>query len=95
MEAIDNYVKEIQEAQIKDWNRHGFTLPHPIISMTKGQKFYKIYITTFGSKAIHCFVDFDGNIFKAASLNAPAKGIRGNINNEKKPLLCGDFYRYR
>jgi hypothetical protein len=42
---------------------------------------------------VHCFLDNEGNIYMAASWNKPAKGIRGNINNDKKPLLGRDYYK--
>jgi hypothetical protein len=91
-----NYVLEIKAASDADWNRKGYTkLPAPEFHYTTGKKYYKVMIKTCGSTSVHCFVDAEGNIYKPASFNAPAKDIRGNIKDSKKPLLCGDFYRYR
>jgi hypothetical protein len=59
-----------------------------------GKKFAKINHESWGSKSIHCFVEIaNGNIWKAATYKAPQKnGIRGNIDNPKKPLFSEDFY---
>lgn len=93
---IQNYINEIQEAEIKQWKANEYTLPHPIYGFNEGKKFIKITRNYCGQISVHCFVDpSNGNIYKAAGWNAPAKGVRGNINDAKKPLLGGDFYRYR
>ena len=93
---IQNYISEIQNAEKIYWSSNGYDMTKiPEITVTKAKKFYKIWIKTFGQTSIHCFVDFEGKIYKPATWQAPAKGIRGNVNNDKKPLLCGDFYRYR
>lgn len=88
---VQNYIDEIQEAEIKNWNS---TLEHPIIGYIEGKKFIKITRSSFGQTSVHCFVDqLTGNIYKAAGWNAPAKGVRGNINNPIKPLLNREFYK--
>lgn len=90
-----NYVLEIKAASDAYWKSQGYTLPAPEFHYTTGKRYYKVMVKSNGSTSVHCFVDGMGNIYKPASFSAPAKGIRGNINNPKKPLLCGDFYRYR
>ena len=73
-------------------------MPVPIYIIATGKRFHKVIEkTTMEAKsgAVHCFVEIaTGDIYKAATWNAPAKGIRGNIQNEKRPLLGGDYYRY-
>lgn len=92
MKTVEDYVQEIKEASDAEWKRLKYTLPAPVFSIMKGSKFIRIVVTTFGSRAVHCFVDYEGNIYKAAGWKVPAKGIRGHIDNEKKPLLGYQFY---
>jgi len=48
----------------------------PIFTLTRGMKYTRI-IRESGS--VYCFIDNDGNIYKAASWKAPAKGIRSTL----------------
>jgi len=61
-----------------------------------GKRFVKVLLKTVGSEmfgSVHCFVEIaTGHIYKPAGWSAPAKGIRGNLANEKRPIFCGDFY---
>jgi len=93
MKTPEDYVQEIKEASDAEWKRLKYVLDPPEFSIMRGSKYIRIVRTTFGSRSVHCFLDFDGNIYKSASWKIPAKGIRGNINNEKKPLLGYDYYR--
>lgn len=43
------------------------------------------------NKACFCFVDYSGNLYKAAGWKAPAKGIRGTL--EKPLYFSASFYR--
>lgn len=48
----------------------------------RGPKNVKIVVQERGesnSRRVYCFLDYQGNIYKAASWKAPAKHIRGNI----------------
>ena len=40
---------------------------------------YRIMHKAWNQDCCYGFVDFDGNIYKAASLSTPAKHIRGNL----------------
>jgi len=93
MKTIQDYVNEIKIASDADWKRNGYILPPPEFSIEQGKKYSRIVRTSLGSNSVHCFVDAEGNIYKASSWKVPAKGIRGNINNDKKPLLGRDYYR--
>jgi len=93
MKTPEDYVQEIKAASDAEWKRLKYTLPPPEFGIMRGSKYIKITVTTFGSTAVHCFLDAEGNIYKAAGWRTPAKGIRGNINNDKKPLLGYDYYR--
>jgi len=105
MATIEDYVKDITTASDAYWERMGYTFaPPPTYVIESGQRFYKI-VKVDGirpdalagyksSRSVHCFVEkATGNIYKAAGWSAPAKGIRGNINDVEKPLLGGQFYR--
>lgn len=93
-QEIEKYVEEIKEAQVKEWQSYGYDVVKvPTFEIEYGKKFAKITRTSYGQKSVHCFVEIaTGNIYKAASWSAPAKIVRGNIANEKKPLLGYDFY---
>jgi hypothetical protein len=94
MEQIEAYVKEIEAAQAKEWAEHKYDMAKvPIFAIEKGNKYARITRRSYGQLSVHCFVEMStGDIYKAATWKAPAKGVRGNINSEKKPLLGYDFY---
>ena len=52
------------------------------IKFTKGGKYYRVVIEdkAGGNGSAYCFIDMEGNIYKAASWKTPAKGIRGHIS---------------
>ena len=43
-----------------------------------------------GQRSSFCFVDYEGNMYKCAGWSAPAKGIRGHIDNP--PMESYQFY---
>ena len=46
----------------------------------EGRKYHKIVMDAHGSESVHAFVDKKtGDVYKAASFKAPAKGIRCNL----------------
>jgi len=48
---------------------------------SSGRKYHKIFMTINGSRdSIHCFIDKKtGEVYKPASLKAPAKGVRYDL----------------
>ena len=59
-----------------------------------GRKYTKIANTRDGITPVssYGFIDNEtGDVFKAASWAAPAKGARGNINNETGLACCGEY----
>lgn len=57
-------------------------LNHSRLTFSKGRKYYKVVITSNngqGQGSVYCFIDKEGNIYKAATWAKPAKGIRGTI----------------
>jgi len=95
MATIAEYVKEIEAAQLKEWQSLKYDMSKvPTFEISTGKKFARIERKSYGQTSVHCFVEIStGDIYKAATFKAPAKGVRGNISNEKKPLLGYDFYR--
>jgi hypothetical protein len=46
----------------------------------EGRKYFKVMMDARGSKSVHAFVDKKtGEIYKAASIKAPAKGVRYDL----------------
>jgi hypothetical protein len=45
-----------------------------------------------GRKSAYCFLDYEGNIYKAAGWKAPAKGIRGTIETKEPQSIGGSTY---
>ena len=71
------------------------------VSVQEGSKYAKVFRhemkngAEFGSRSLVCFVEKStGNILKAASFAAPAKGIRGNINSEQNGMEAFDQSGY-
>ena len=79
IEEADRSVLEKSKAQYPTCE-----LYHMRLTFRKGRKYYKVIITNNngeGSGSAYCFIDKEGNIYKAATWAAPAKGIRGNITD--------------
>lgn len=58
---------------------------HATLDATYGPKYIKLIVKRGKwerTGAVYCFLDYEGNIYKAAGFKAPAKGIRSTI--EKK-----------
>lgn len=54
-------------------------------------KYIRIWYTSANTRSSFAFVDHEGNIYKCAGWKAPAKGIRGHIDNP--PMSLGELYR--
>jgi hypothetical protein len=52
------------------------------VSYEMGTKYVKIVLGNYSGRSVHCFIDFSGNIYKAASWTIPAKHVRGSIYDE-------------
>jgi len=44
-----------------------------------GRKFTKIAAIHGGQRSVYCFLDADGNVYKAEGWKKPARGIRANL----------------
>lgn len=52
-----------------------------MFSLMPGRKYDRVVRESVAgmSRSAYCFLDADGNVYKAASWKAPAKGIRANL----------------
>jgi hypothetical protein len=94
--ALEDYVNAIRKAQDDHWKEMNFSIPKDEYSVTEGKRFWKIVSKGPGQQygSVHCFVERStGDIYKAATFNSPAKGVRGNITAKDRPVTLRDYYR--
>ncbi len=89
MKSTEEFVKELNEK---------FPQEEPfqaVYGFSIGKKFCRIFTSRDGGKTSSCcygFVDIQtGDLYKAASWAAPAKGIRGNINDPSGLEACNRY----
>jgi len=91
---FDKAKKEIEDKSKKD-NPNGYPYLNNTLTYTKGPKYYKVFISGPEGvrRAAYMFIDMEGNIFKPASFNAPASGIRGTVAKTDPTVvdLYGDW----
>ena len=79
------------------------TLSVPRLEAMRGARYVRVVRAETGgctSRSAHCFVDTtNGNVLKAASWKAPAKGVRANIYRDDSGASgvteYGAVYHYR
>jgi hypothetical protein len=65
-----------------------------VFIFTIGKRFYKICLSRDGivPSSSYAFVDkTNGDLYKSASWNAPAKHVRGNINDDTGLEACDEY----
>ncbi len=85
--SIVEFVEKLNEKWPKVEFGHSFMF-------TEGKKYWKICMTRDGVKpsSSYGFVDrSNGDLYKAASFAAPAKHVRGNINDESGLNACNEY----
>lgn len=93
---VQAYVEKLNAYHLKRDKALGYTLDSSVFEAKFSPSWIKIISTTFGGKgqkSVHCFIDYEGNIYKSASWNTPAKGVRGTLYDKNPPLDGADFYR--
>lgn len=95
--ALESYIDAIQAASDKNFKENYTNTwergEAPQFKYMPGEKFIRI-TREDSQKFVFCFVEIStGDIYKAAGWNARAKGARGNIFNEERPLTSGSLYR--
>ena len=102
---LESYVQQLNATAVADYEKNYKNLLEvetPSYRILEGPRWVKILNerhTKDGkllSSSMFAFIDPQtGDIYKPAGWKAPAKGIRGNIFNDKLPLDAGQLYRYR
>ncbi len=89
---LDNYCRLLEQEMIKKYPTSKCI--HYKYTYSLGQRFIKIIQcdhTGTRQQSVFCFVDYEGNLYKASGWKAPAKDVRGHIDN---PILdLGGFYK--
>jgi hypothetical protein len=86
--ALNEWLKVAQKI-CDDYMRENFpTLPRMILDIERGKRFVKVVRSDEGQsgRSVHCFIDIaTGDVLKASSWKAPAKGARGSIYTLDSP----------
>lgn len=73
----------------------GYDAPEYKFYIETARKYHKVWMDTGSSRSIHCFVDKKtGEVYKPASVKAPAKGVRYNmllINSREEMFRRADW----
>lgn len=65
----------------------------PFVEVEEGRKYYKVVFNYESQRSVHSFVEKKTlDVYKAASWNAPAKGVRYNLIRDMDQLkVVADF----
>ncbi len=75
--AVDAFVAEHHAKNFPSLSAAGLV---PKIELQRGVKFIRVVSReTNGGGGVYCFLDLEGNIFKADGWKRPAKHVRGSI----------------
>lgn len=80
-EAVEKFVASVQAMLDEHYAKNYTNVQSPIITATYGKRYVRIVSTgrTGTGRSVYCFIDSNGDILKAESWKAPAKGARGSI----------------
>ena len=90
---VEKYLDKLREFAADSFKRRGYTLSPPTYTASYGPKWIRVEEMTGPQRSVFCFIDQTGNLYKPASWNAPAKGVRGSIYDDHPPLDRRSFYR--
>lgn len=90
-DKVRRYAQAVADYKNKGWDKNLDGKFDYIPKISKGPKYYKVILKSGSSDMVVAFVDMDGNVYKPASWNAPASGIRGHIDTIDP---CDTLYRY-
>ena len=87
---VPAYLQVLRDNTLKSYEASGFRMAPPIYEARTGLKYTKIMaihgaMSNF-QESIHSFVDEEGNVYKAASWRAPAKGVRYSLEQDMEIL---------
>ena len=87
---VQAYLQVLRDNTLKSYEASGFTQTPPTYDAQPGLKYTKIVVTHGAmsnfQESIHSFVDEEGNVYKAASWRAPAKGVRYSLEQDMEIL---------
>jgi hypothetical protein len=91
-EALTNWVNRVNALLAEHNARVTPNLSPRSLELITGQKYIKVAIADGNGRSAYGFIEVStGNLFKAASWRAPAKGVRGNIYQENPLAGCGPY----
>jgi hypothetical protein len=77
LDTINAKIEEVGRKELPSlWKDSRYTT---LVVEKCGPKHIKIIATGQNQRSVYCFLDYAGNIYKAATWRAPAKHIRGSI----------------
>lgn len=85
MSAVFDLSVELCKILKADYDKHGSSAGRYEFLIFEGRKYYKIVQkdANFTGGSVHAFVDKkNGDLYKAASWAAPAKGVRFNLEKD-------------
>ena len=107
-QQVRNYTEMLCEALIQDYRsyaaRNGFPNSEPPeYSVQVANKYLKVWMRDGAHRSIHAFIDKKtGEVYKPASIKAPAKGVRYNLLDEnsreecfRRATWCGSYLYVR
>ncbi len=80
--TLEKFLAFLNQKAVEYNKANGFKWAPDTYTAQRGPKNVKIVINRQGNddeRSVYCFLDYQGNIYKAASWKAPAKHIRGSI----------------
>ena len=93
---VQEYLQVLRDNTLKNYQAYGCTQTPPTYDAQPGSKYTKIVVRhgaamTGYQRGVHSFVDAEGNVYKAASWRAPAKGVRFRLEHDMVLLKrCAD-----
>lgn len=80
---LESFIAGVNDIRAKHYAKHFPNIECKIITARKGKRYVKL----IDGSRVFCFVDMtNGDVLKAATWSAPAKGARGNIFDENNGL---------
>jgi hypothetical protein len=62
----------------------------PKLGFEAGKRYIRVVETAYGAnRSVFCFLDYEGNIYKAESWKKPAKHVRGHITDANDSIGKG------
>lgn len=97
-ESLQRWLKQAQAIIDTAWASNGYThAKPPTLTLDRsGTKNIRVVRMAGAMRSVHCFIDIaTGDVLKAASWKAPAKGARGSIYDETRPGVTeyGGIYK--